>query len=1050
MICFGSSYPDAAAAGYGEVRVSGLRFALLGTLTIAAGAEDPVAVSGARLRAVLASLLLSPNVPVSGDALVEAVWDGLPPPGAAAALRSHVRRLRAALGSEAGERIRARYPGYLISVQEPELDVLSFEAACRAASAARWAARWPEASAAAARALGLWRGTPLLDVPSQVLRDQFVPGLEQLRLQALEDRAEAELRLGRLDWLIPQLRELAAQHPMREQFHGQLMEALARTGRQAEAMEAYRNARRALVDNLGIEPGPHLQLLHQQILDGDPRLAAPPPAAPGEGDEAPGTALASSSPAGVPRQLPGTVPHFTGRSAELARLSQLLDQVGGQAPGTVVISAIGGTAGVGKTALAVHWAHSVTRHFPDGQLYLNLRGYDTAEPLSGGDALAVLLRSLGLAGADIPADQDERAARYRTLLAGRRVLLLLDNASGADQVRPLLPGTPGCLTLVTSRDSLAGLVARDGARRLDLDLLPPTQAVELLRALVGNRVDADPAAAMVLAQRCSRLPLALRVAAELAAARPQASLAAMASELAGQHGRLDLLDAGGDPRTAVRSVFSWSYQYLDADAGRGFQLMSLHPGTEMDKYAMAALTGSTVRHAEQILGQLTRAHLIHAVTAGSYDMHDLLRAYAGGLVATQLSETSRHAAVTALLDNYLHAASLAMDALSPGSKHLRPQVPPSAGLIPPIADQASARLWLDAHRNALVAVIAYAADHDWLGHAATLATTVFRDLEGSGHYSELLTIYEHVLPAARRRGDGATEAEALNNVCAVYLRQGDYPAARHHLERALALNRERGDLTGQSWTHGNLGILDFLQGRYPQATGHQSRAIELYARTGDHIGEIRSLLNLSLVELRQGRYQQATRHAALALTDARLAKAHSIEADALVSLGRLQLRQGHPTLAATHLDQALEIRSERGEPAGQADVLSALGALSQELGNYQQAADRYQRALDLARQTGDKCGQAEALNGLGESQLGRHRPERARIEHAAALELANQIGDLYEQARAHRGLARAYGADGETGEARYHWQEAARRYADLGTPEAGDEKPFEFNLAGSA
>jgi tetratricopeptide (TPR) repeat protein len=882
-----------------------------------------------------------------------------------------------------------------------------------------------------------------------VLRDQFVPGLERLRLQALEDRAEAELRLGRPDWLIPQLRDLVAQYPMRERFHGQLMEALALAGRQAEALEVYRHARQVLVDELGIEPGQRLQLLHQQILDGDPQLAAPA-AGRAASPPAPETGSVGNSTGAVPRQLPGAVPHFTGRSAELARLSKVLDQAGGQAPGTVVISAIGGTAGVGKTALAVHWAHRVASRFPDGQLYLNLRGYDPSEPVSAADALAVLLRSLGLAGADIPADQDERAAKYRSLLAGRRALLLLDNASGAEQVRPLLPATPGCLTLVTSRDSLAGLVARDGARRLDLDLLPPAAAVELLRTLVGDRVDAEPAAAMELAERCSRLPLALRIAAELAAARPQASLSALASELAGQRGGLDLLDAGGDSGTAVRAVFSWSYQYLDADAGRGFQLISLHPGTEVDGYAVAALTGSTLRRSEQILDQLARAHLIRPVTARSYSMHDLLRAYASDLAAAQLSEASRHAALTALLDSYLHTASLVKDVLHPDSKHPpQPEAPLSASPAPPIRDHASARVWLDAHRAALVAVITYAADHDWPGHAATLATTVFRDLESGGHYPELLTIYQHVLPAARRAGDGAAEAEALNNVCVVYLRQGDYPAASCHLERALVLCRERGDLTGQAWAHGNFGILDFLQGRYQQATDHQSQAIELYARTGDHIGEIRSLLNLSLVELRQGHYEQAARHAELAVTDARPTKAHGIEADALVSLGRVELRQGCLTLAAAHLNHGLEIHSERGDPTGQADALTGLGALERELGNCRQAAEYHLRALDLSRQTGNKCGQAEALNGLGESQLSSRLPDQARTDHAAALELANQIGDLYEQARAHRGLSRAHGADGRAPEASHHWQEAAKRYAELGAAEAADEEPSEFDLAGS-
>ncbi len=442
--------------------MSSVRFALLGTLMLTDGAGDPIAVSGARQRTLLASLLLSANVPVSLDALAEAVWDGSPPPGAAISLRSHVRRLRQALGSQAAARITARDPGYLISVQEPELDVLRFETACRCASTARLATRWQEASTAATLALELWRGTPLLDVPSQVLHDQFVPRFEQLRLQVLEDRAEADLRLGYHDRLIPELRDLTAQNPLRERFQAQLVEALARACRRAEALGAYRQARRALVDELGIEPGPHLRLLHKQILKGDSALFASP-ASRDDTSRAPTAATGPPSPAaGVPRQLPGAVSAFTGRSAELARLSQILEQASGQVPGTVVISAIGGMAGVGKTALAVHWAHQMATRFPDGQLYVNLGGYDPAPPMFAANALAGFLRALGVPSQDVPAEADDRAALYRSLLAGRRMLVVLDNARSVEQVRPLLPGAPGCVAVVTSRDALVGLIARDG------------------------------------------------------------------------------------------------------------------------------------------------------------------------------------------------------------------------------------------------------------------------------------------------------------------------------------------------------------------------------------------------------------------------------------------------------------------------------------------------------------------------------------------------------------------------------------------------------------
>jgi DNA-binding SARP family transcriptional activator/Tfp pilus assembly protein PilF len=1013
--------------------MSGVRFALLGTLMLAGGAGDPVGVSGARQRALLASLLLSANVPVSPDALAEAVWDGSPPPGAPATLRSHIKRLRRALGPQAGARIKACDPGYLISVREPELDVLCFEAACADAGAARRAARWPEASAAAGRALGLWRGTPLLDVPSQVLRDRFVPRLEQLRLQALEDRAEADLRLGRQDRLIPELRELAARHPVRERFHAQLMEALARAGRQAEALDAYRQARRALVDELGIEPGPHLRLLHQQILDGDPALAAPPaghdgtPQAPAPG------AGSASSPAGVPRELPGTAAHFTGREGELAVLAGLLDRGGEQTPGTVVISAIGGTAGVGKTALAVHWAHQVADRFPDGQLYVNLRGYDPDQLVPAADALAGFLRALGVPGPDIPPEPDERAARYRSLLAGRRMLVVLDNARSVEQARPLLPGTPACVTLVTSRDSLAGLVARDGAVRLDLDLLPTADAVSLLRALIGQRADADPGAAEALAAQCCRLPLALRVAAELAAARPAIPLAGLVDELADQQRRLDLLDAGGDSRTAVRNVFSWSYRHLDPAAARMFRLLGLHPG--LDRYAAAALTGTTVKQARRVLDVLTRAHLTQLAGPGRHSMHDLLRAYAAEQAIAHNSEAEQQAALTRLFDHYLHTAAVAMDTLFPAERHRRPGIPPPAIPGPAVADPADARAWLDAERATLVAVAVHTASHGWPGHATRLAGILFRYLDTGGHYPEAIVIHTHARHAARDIGDSAAEATALTSLGAVDWRQSRYPQAVGHFGQALAICRETGDRAGEARALGNLGLVDFQQGRYPEASGHFGQALAICRETGDQSGEARALGNLGDIDIRLGRYPQAARRHRQALVVCHRTGDRPGKARALGNLGDIDIRLGRCQQAADHYHQALALFRETGDRIGEASTLGNLGVVDFQQGRCEQAAAHFRQALAVCHETGDRSGEAQALNGLGETFLATGRAADARAQYAAALSVTTQSGEKYEQARAHNGLAHACHAAGDPGQARRHWKEALTLYTSLGALE---------------
>ena len=426
-----------------------------------------------------------------------------------------------------------------------------------------------------------------------------------MRLQALETRLDADLHLGRHAKVIAELHDLARAEPLREHLHALLMLALYRCGRQAEALAAYQAARRMLIEEVGAEPGQELHDLHQKILAADPALAAKPRASstPGQGNAA-----------AVPRELPGVPAEFTGRERELAALTGLLNVAGRRGPGTVVISAVSGPAGVGKTALAVYWAHQVADQFPDGQLYASLRGYDPGPPMTAADALAGFLRALGVAGPDIPAGQDERARRYRSLVAGRRMLIVLDNARSAEQVRPLLPGTHSCLTIVTSRRSLAGLVAREGATRLDVDLLPLDDAISLLKSLIGARVDADPDAAAALAGQCARLPLALRVAAERAATRPAAPLADLVDELADQQQRLDCLDADGDRRSAIREVFSWSCRQLDADTRRAFRLAGLHPGAELDRFALAALTGCPPGWAGRALESLVRAAGVRAAT----------------------------------------------------------------------------------------------------------------------------------------------------------------------------------------------------------------------------------------------------------------------------------------------------------------------------------------------------------------------------------------------------------------------------------------------------
>ena len=968
-----------------------LEFCLLGPVAVRRGGVA-LPVPRGRQRAVLAVLLLNAGRVVSVGEITETLWGSAPLPSAPATVRNYVKRLRFVLGDPDRARIVTRSPGYVIRVDPGELDVARFEVLLDSARKAARGGFWEIAADQARAALDLWRGEPLADVKSDALTLREVPRLAELRLQATELQIDAELRLGRHGVVIAELERLAAANPLREHVHAQLMMALYQDGRQSEALAAYRRARRLLIDELGAEPGAELRELHRQILTTRP-VPLPHDAA-----------TAVTRPGLVtPRELPAPVPQFVGRCAELTELTEMLDRASAQTQQTLVVAAIAGTAGVGNTALAIQWAHRVADRFPDGQLHVNLRGYDPGPPMPVADALARFLRSLGVAEQDIPAQTGERAARYRSLVAGRRLLIMIDNAADVDQVRPLLPGNPSCVTVITSRDALAGVVARDGARRVDLGPLPAAESVELLRALIGERVDAEPDASATLARYCARLPLALRVAAERAAAAPGASLAEVTSELAAHHERLDLLDAAGDRLTAVRAVFSWSLRHLDDEAARAFRLLGLHPGADFDAYATAALTGAALRQARWLLSRLARAHLVQPATAGRYCMHDLLRAYAAEQAAHAGNGQERKAALTRLFDHYLGTAAAAAGVLFPGDPD-QPALHAPAGPVPPVASPTAALAWLREQRSTLVAVAGYAADHGWPGHAIGLATTIFRYVD-VGYLADAAAVHGHARRAAVLTGDRAAEAAALTMLGAADAAQGRLGPAARHLERALALCRDDGDRIGEARALGNLGVTEYCLGRYEQAGECHRKALAIYLKIGDDAGEARELHALGIVELRQGHFEQADRHLRRSLALFRGAGLRSGEAHVLGKLGELELRQGRYVQAASHLSQSVSLGREIGGRLCQAQALACLGIVELRQGRRRQAVGHLRRSLTLHRQAGNRSGQAEALNGLGEAFLDASRAGQAAARHAAALALATRCGDQHEQARARIGLA---------------------------------------------
>ena len=744
----------------------------------------------------------------------------------------------------------------------------------------------------------------------------------------------------------------------------------------------------------------------------------------------------------VPRELPPEAFGFAGRGSERAVLDALLDA--SDATGSTVVAAVVGMAGVGKTALAVSWAHRVRDRFPDGQLYLDLRGYDPDRPMTAERALAALSRSLGVAGAALPPDAAELARRYRSLLAGRRVLVVLDNASTAEQVRPLLPGTASCFTLVTSRDDLAGLVARDGARRVALEPLPTADAIGLLSSLVGPRASADAAAAEALAESCARLPLALRIAAELAAARPDSTLGGLVDELVQR--RLDALDAGDDARSAIRSVFSWSLRHLPPPAAACFELLGLVPGDDVDAAAAAALVGTDTATARRLLDRLERAHLVQRGHAGRYRMHDLLRAYAAELGARRVDA---RAATTRLLDHYARTAAAAVDALFsyeggvPGGPDADRAVDAGHAVDAVDAlDQPAGLAWLSAERANLVAACGYAAVHGWAAQCGDLASTLWRYLDAHAHYQDALAVHSAAAEvAATTAPGGEAEAEALTNLGMVHWRLGQCEQGLGLLQRALAIRRAAGDRAGEARVLAGLGIVCEQLSRYPDSLAHYQAALAAYRELGDHRRLAVTLGNLGVLYWRLGRHPEAIDCQQRAAAAGRELGDRRLEGYALANLGLVYQQVGRYPEALRSHHVALTESRRFGDRRAEADVLSSLGVTYARTQRLAEAVEHLELALAICRQLGHRCLEAETLNNLGESLTEMHRFDAALRHHASAHAIAAEVGDRYEQARALDGTARAMDATGRCGEAARRRRQARAIQVDLGLRPANPAPP---------
>ena len=742
-------------------------------------------------------------------------------------------------------------------------------------------------------------------------------------------------------------------------------------------------------------------------------------------------------PAGpVPRELPADVGAFTGREVELAELDLLLPGDAGRqgrVAGPVVISAVSGTAGVGKTALAVRWAHRVAEVFPDGQLYVNLRGYDPDQPVPPGEALAGFLRALGVPDQGIPLEVAERAARYRSLLAGKRLLVVLDNAATEEQVRPLLPGSGSVMVVVTSRDGLAGLVARDGARRLDLDLLPLPEAVAPLRTLIGARADTDPAATETLAELCARLPLALRVAAELASSRPDTPLAELAVELAGLQGRLELLEVGGDPRSAVAGVFSWSYRHLPAEAARMFRLLGLHPAQDWDHHAAAALTDTGLPQARRLLAVLARAHLIQPARAARYQMHDLLCAYAARQATVHDTDRARQEALARLFDYYLAASAAAADHLGPLQFTSRPDPPPVSTPVPQFHDRAAALAWLEAERATLLAVAAHTARHGWPAHATRLAATIHGYLYERSP-SEGVIIHGLALDAARATGDRAAEARALAGLGNSHWGQGRFQQCADLCEQALTVAREMGDRVTQINALLNIAASYETLGRGGPSIDLFLQALALCRKLGDRAGEAVLLMNLAPSYYIRGRCQEGIECIQQALALGRETGDPFGIVGSLMALAQFDCVQGRYQEAEDHAREALAVVRRSSVPIFEAHALTVLAAICDRRGRYVLAAGYCQQALAICQELGDRGVEVRGLNILGQVLLATGQPENARACHTAALDLARHLSLADEQARSLMGLGEVSRWHGAHGEAHGYYQQALDQFREKDYP----------------
>jgi DNA-binding SARP family transcriptional activator/tetratricopeptide (TPR) repeat protein len=926
-----------------------VEFRLLGEIE-ARIAGRPMDLGHTRRRCVLVVMLIDANRTVPVDRMVDRIWADHPPQGVRNVLYSYLSRLRQSLAGATDVSIVRQSGGYILNVDPEIVDLHRFRSLI--AKARDVTADDNTALTLYEEALSLWQGEPFptLDTPwFNTIRDS----LEKERFTVELERNDLQLRAGRHAQLLAELSDRAASHPLDERLAGQLMLTLYRSGRAADALDHYERLRSQLANELGTDPSPPLQELHQQMLVADPALNPPvgkvrlPGTSGGTGTGGSPQPAPAGSTAPVPRQLPAPPRLFTGRSRELAELSASLSDAGLDDDKTMAVAAIGGAGGIGKTWLALQWAHTNLERFPDGQLYVNLRGFDPkGSPMPVGVAIRAFLDALGVEPGLVPADLEAQTGLYRSLVAGRRMLIVLDNARDTTQVEPLLPGSPSCVVLVTSRNQLDGLVMTYGGRPVSLDVLDRSEAWDLLARRLGEqRIAAEPDAVDALLERCAGLPLALGVVAARAVSYPGLPLQELVDELLEASNRLDALSSG-DLTTNLYAVFTSSYDALDPEPAMAFRLLGLAPGPDIDLYAVSALTGLPTAQARKVLRGLHSAHLVQHQARGRYRMHDLLRLYALDRAREDLPADVSAAALRRLVEFYVHTAHAGDRLLHPYATRI--VLDPPAGFTPvALPDREAAISWFDAEHQCLLAAQHAAVEEDW----DLLVWQLSQALNGyciwRGHLEDNVVLCQAGLAAAERLGDLAATARARLKLGTAHGRIGAPAEALEHLRHALEQFHQLRDTVGQAETHIVFAAVHGLLGDNRQALDHSELVLKLRLANHDLRGQAGALNTVGWFHAQLGDYDQAREYCSRALALQRQIGDVLGGAATLDSLAYIHHQAGNYEQALADYHSALTLWREHGHAYDQPDTLARIGDTYAALGKTTDARRAWQQAIDF-------------------------------------------------------------------------------------------------------